>query len=210
MKPDKALECLRAGNRRFVSGETTSVINRTPDGETPLPLHRQRAALVNTQSPVAVVLGCSDSRVPPELIFDLGLGELFVVRVAGNVAGPTQVETVEFAVAVMKVPLVVVMGHSGCVAVGTALSTPDGDDPAVLATVVAAIRAEVAPFQASHPGLEGEALARRAVQVNARGAARGLLRDSADIAGRVATGRVRVLGAEYDLETGVVEYFDVD
>src|SRR5262249_8676874 len=115
--PGQALDRLRDGNRRFASNQPASVF---------LSSRARRAELVAGQRPFAIVLGCSDSRVPAELVFDQGLGDLFVIRVAGNIVAPSQIGSVEFAVSRFGTPLVVVLGHSQCGAVTATLEELQG------------------------------------------------------------------------------------
>lgn len=195
-----ALARLRDGNHRFVSGVRSL---SAPTG-------RARVAeLVDGQKPFAIVLCCSDSRVPAELVFDCGLGELFVVRVAGNVCAPSLVGSVEFAAAAFGTRLVVVMGHTHCGAVHATLdAVRSGSRP--LSANIADIVSRIAP--AVHELLEADPsagdLARRAVRANVRASASHLRHGSAVLEQLIATGDLRVIGAEYDLETGLVDFFD--
>ncbi|MEM7482619.1 MAG: carbonic anhydrase [Acidobacteriota bacterium] len=193
----EALIRLREGNRRFVAGAPESAVRNRPD---------RRDQLVAGQAPFAVVLSCSDSRVPPETVFDQGLGDLFVVRVAGNVAAPEVIGSVEFATDVLGARLVVVLGHSGCGAVQATLATLD-DPSAVggsphLGAIVSRIRPAVAGIALSDSSLP------RAVRANVRAAADTLRTDSEVLAGLIADDGLRVVGAEYSLATGRVEFLD--
>ena len=202
MNAREALERLREGNRRFVAG--TAAPRAGP---------AQRLALVAGQEPCAIVLGCSDSRVPSELVFDQGFGDLFVIRVAGNVVAPSQVGSVEYAAARFGTRLVVVMGHSQCGAVLAtldALTGPPTPHSRDLLSIVNRIRPAIEPL------LEGgtvrrdqyAALVARAVRANVRAAAEHLRRGSELLEGLIASDGLRVVGAEYSLETGVVDFFD--
>src|SRR3984893_2962444 len=111
----EALASLRDGNRRFVENQTTAISH-----------HERRTSLISGQEPFAIILGCSDSRVPAELVFDQGFGDLFVIRVAGNIVAPSQVGSVEFAASRFGTRLVIVLGHSQCGAVGAALDELQG------------------------------------------------------------------------------------
>ena len=204
------LDRLRAGNRRFLSGETTAATGRGPDGRPPVPPQRMRAALAGGQSPYAVVLACADSRVAPEVLFDAQLGELFVVRVAGNVAEPTQVGSIEFAVEQLGAGLVMVLGHTACGAVGAAVDTLSGpsghsDD---LESILSVIRPVARAVKAERSDADAAALAGLTVRANARAAANAL-RAVPALASRVADGRLRVVAAEYALDTGAVDIFDL-
>lgn len=195
-----ALAHLRAGNRRFVAGV------RSPDT---LPDHARRIALAEAQAPFAIVLGCSDSRVPAELIFDQGLGDLFVIRVAGNIVAPSQVESVEFAAAQFGTRLVVVLGHTQCGAVLAtldALRQPRGG-AGEFRSIVGRIRPSVEPLVAAY-GTDSERLAGEAMRANVRASADHLRHGSAVLEELIQTGGLLVVGAEYSLETGVVDFFD--
>ena len=194
-----ALERLQAGNQRFVAEQ----LNPSSDVS-----RARRRELVVGQEPFAVVLGCADSRVPAELVFDQGLGDLFVVRVAGNVAGPTQIGSIEFAVEHFGTPLVVVLGHSDCGAVCAVLDELDEPAPQHspgLAAIVDRIRPAL---EAEELPADGQARVRHAVRANVRAAVAQLLAESSTLNERVADGRVLVVGAKYSLARGLVEFFE--
>lgn len=196
----EALTRLREGNQRFVSGRGLALSNEERRGE-----------LAAGQSPFAVIFGCSDSRVPVETIFDQGLGDLFVVRVAGNVVTSPQVGSIEFAVESFGTPLVVVLGHTGCGAVQATLETVrDITLPATphLASIIESIRPSVEPLLATSEDPEDGLLMARAVRANIQAATNQLQQDSAALASRIQRGQLRVIGAEYCLDSGVVEFFD--
>ncbi|WP_286218255.1 carbonic anhydrase [Paraoerskovia sediminicola] len=202
--PREAWAALAAGNRRFA----------TDAAEHPSQSRTHRAALDSGQSPSAVVLGCSDSRVPPELVLDQGLGEVFVVRTAGHVTEPTIVGSVEYGALVLGAPVVVVLGHESCGAVAAAAQTLEsGDRPggAVSAVVdavvpsIAGITAAGAPVRAESGEVDVVALRRAHVRRTVRELAEG----SAGIAAAVAAGTCAVVGAEYSLTTGEVTVLDV-
>ena len=188
------LERLREGNRRFVAGETTksSVINPT-----------SRAELVGGQHPFAVILACSDSRVPVQLVFDEGPGDLFIIRVAGNVATPTQIGSIEYAVTQLGVPLVVVLGHSGCGAVSTALDCIAHNAPLPSANLEAIIE-EIRP---AIEGL-GDISLDEAVLANVRWTMDRLTRSSPILARMIEDRNLVVTGANYLLDTGEVTFLD--
>ncbi len=195
---DEALQRLQEGNQRFVAG--------AGGREAPADATR-RAALVAGQWPIAAVLGCADSRVPPEVVFDQALGELFVVRVAGNVAGPTQIGSLEYAVRELGVGLVVVLGHSRCGAIQAtlqAVADPALDLPPDLLALVEYLRPSVEPV-AVDPGETPAARLRRAIHANVRDTLRRLA-SSPVLARACREGGLRIVGAEYALETGVVEF----
>jgi carbonic anhydrase len=194
--PSEALERLREGNRRFAAGQG-SVVGRWHPG------------LVEGQWPFAVILGCSDSRAPVELVFDQGLGDLFVIRVAGNIIAPSLVGSVEFAVSKFGTRLVVVMGHTKCGAIATTMQVLE-DDAAPESSHVRSIVDFIAPHvRHLFPG-EGDAEARllRAVRINALASAEELRSSSPILRKLVETGRVAIVGAVYDLATGVVTFLD--
>jgi carbonic anhydrase len=198
----EALHRLREGNRRFVAGTASA------DGLASL---TRRAELVAGQEPFAIVLGCSDSRVPAEIVFDQGLGDLFVIRVAGNVVAPSQVGSVEFAAERFGTRLVVVLGHSQCGAVLATLEElrrPGGSPSRNLRSIVDRIRPAVEPLLATGLAADADALVREAVRANVRACADQLRHGSEVVERQVAQEGLLVVGAEYALESGVVEVFD--
>lgn len=199
---DEALVRLREGNRRFVSGE--------PSREAGVS-HARLAELAKEQRPFAIVLGCSDSRVPAEIVFDQGLGDLFVIRVAGNVVAPSQVGSVEFAAARFGTRLVVVLGHSQCGAVSATLEElrqPSHDQSRNLRSIVDRVRPAVEPLLGTELGGDPDALVRHAVRANVGLSVNHLRHGSEILEQLIQEEGLRVVGAEYDLETGVVEFFD--
>jgi carbonic anhydrase len=194
-----ALERLRAGNARFVANVRSVDV---------LASQARRAALVAGQAPFAIVLSCSDSRVPSEIVFDCGLGDLFVVRVAGNVVAPSLVGSVEFAAATFATQLVVVMGHTQCGAVAAAAESLRAGNRAASANIHDIVeRITPAINELVHAGDEGTDL-RAAVRANVRASANHLRHGSRILERLVGENRLAVVGAEYDLETGVVDFFD--
>jgi carbonic anhydrase len=196
----EALERLREGNRRFVAD--------TPGGA----LHTvRRASLLDGQMPFAIVLGCSDSRVPAELVFDQGLGDLFVIRVAGNIVAPSQVGSVEFAATRFRTRLVVVLGHTQCGAILATLDelrAPAAEQSINLRSIVERVRPSVAPLLESPLGADPAGLVQQAVRANVRASADHLRHGSAILEQLIASEGLRVVGAEYSLETGEVDFFD--
>jgi carbonic anhydrase len=195
------LDRLIEGNRRFVSGEGVRDLAQE---------HARRRELVADQAPCAIVLGCSDSRVPAEMVFDQGLGDLFVIRVAGNIVAPSQVGSIEFAAARLGVRLVVVLGHTQCGAVQAALEElerPSGNRSPNLGFIVNSILPNVEPL-CSGGSLDHDTLVRRAVRENIRAAADHLRDGSQLLEQLIRDSGLLVVGAEYALETGVVEFFD--
>jgi len=198
----EALERLREGNRRFVSdvpslGTFTSQVRRH---EVP-----------TSQEPFAIILGCSDSRVPAELVFDQGLGDLFVIRVAGNIVASSQVGSVEFAAERFGTPLVVVLGHSQCGAVSATLEElmrPMENQSRNLRSIVDRIRPSVEVLLATELRHDSDALVRQAIRANVRVSANHLRHGSEILEQLIQREGLLVVGAEYSLETGVVEFFD--
>jgi carbonic anhydrase len=196
LPPEAALARLIAGNRRFRDPRAAS-------GARPFSAGLARAP----QRPFAIILGCSDSRTPVEILFDQGFGDLFVVRVAGHVVAPAIVGSIEFAASQFGSRLVVVMGHTQCGAVeATVRLLETGRGPE--SSNIRAISELIAPHLAGviQPGDPTRTL-REAVRANVRAAVRHLCHGSSILAGLVAAGRVAVVGAEYQLETGVVDFF---
>jgi len=200
--PVHVLARLMEGNRRFVSNVR---------GSEAMLSHFRRAELAISQKPHTVILGCSDSRVPAEIVFDQGLGDLFVIRVAGNIVAPSQLASVEFAAQYFGLALVVVLGHTGCGAIGATLDDllPDTKKPpASLSSIVSRIRPVVAPLLELDAKLSREALMRAGVRANIRASVEHIRRGTTLIEGLVNSGQLLVVGAEYDLVTGQVEVLD--
>ncbi len=198
----EALERLQEGNRRFASDLRCS---RT------LASQMNRDELVDRQSPFAIVLGCSDSRVPVELVFDQGLGDLFVIRVAGNIVAPSQIGSVEFAAEQFGTRLVVVLGHSQCGAVSATLKElqrPTGKQSRNLQSIVNRIGPSVKPLLETELSQDMDALMAKAVRANIAVSVDHLQHGSEIIEHLVQKDGLLVVGAEYCLETGVVEFFD--
>ena len=196
----QALQRLREGNQRFVAGL------RNAEG-----LTTRRAELVAGQEPFAIVLGCSDSRVPAELVFDQGLGDLFVIRVAGNIVAPSQIGSVEFAAERFDTRLVIVLGHARCGAVLATveeLRRPSETQSRNLRSIVDRIRPAVEPLLATELGKDPEALVREGVRANVRASANHLRHGSEVLERLIAENGLVVVGAEYDLDTGIVDVFD--
>lgn len=197
-----ALERLREGNRRFASNV------RSLDA---LTSHARRNALAAGQAPFAIILGCSDSRVPAEIVFDQGLGDLFVIRVAGNIVAPSQVGSVEFAAAQFGTRLVIVLGHTQCGAITATLNElqqPTENQSRNLRSIVDRIRPAVEPLLATELRHDPDALARHAVRANILASASHLRHGSEILEQLIQTDGLLVVGAEYSLETGVVDFFD--
>jgi carbonic anhydrase len=190
------------GNRRFVAGV------QSPDT---LASDDRRNALTAGQEPFAIILGCSDSRVPAEMVFDQGLGDLFVIRVAGNIVAPSQVGSVEFAAERFGTRLVVVLGHSRCGAVLATLEQlqqPAGNQSRNLRSIVDRVRPSVEALMVTELRHDPDALVRHAVRANIRVAVSRLRYGSEILENLIQTDGLLVVGAEYSLETGVVDFFD--
>jgi carbonic anhydrase len=199
-----ALARLRDGNRRFVASEPTASAQLTPS---------QRLALTNGQEPFAIVLGCSDSRVPAELVFDQGFGDLFVIRVAGNIVAPSQVGSVEFAAARFGTRLVVVMGHSQCGAVTAAVEEVLGrttNESRSLRSIVDRVRPSVETVVSARTDHDVDVLIGDAVRANVRASVDHLRHGSPLLEALIQRHGLHVVGAEYSLESGVVTFFDED
>ena len=199
---DEALERLRAGNQRFVS-ET-----RNGDGVANETRRRQVAA---AQEPFAIILGCSDSRVPAEIVFDQGLGDLFVIRVAGNIVAPSQIGSVEFGAARFGTRLVVVLGHSNCGAITATieeLGRRSEEQSRNLRSIVDRVRPSVESLMTTDLRHDHEALVQAAVLANIRASANQLRHGSEMLEQMIQNDGLRVVGAEYSLETGVVNFMD--
>jgi len=197
----EALSRLQEGNRRFVANQTN------PDSLD----HARRAALAAGQEPFAIILGCSDSRVPAELVFDQGFGDLFVIRVAGNIVAPSQVGSVEFAAARFGTRLVVVLGHSGCGAITATLEEITGratSQSRNLRSIVNRVRPSVETLLGSRHHDDEEALIRDAVRANVRVSVNHLRHGSELLEQLSLNDGLMVVGAEYSLETGVVTFLD--
>ncbi len=200
----EALRRLRDGNRRFVEGDRSLDTFAT---------QARRAELVSNQTPIAVILGCSDSRVPVEIVFNQGLGDLFVIRVAGNIVAPSQVGSVEFAAARFGTRLVVVMGHSQCGAVTAAVEEALGrasNESRNLRSIVDRVRPSVETVVLARPADNVEELVSHAVRANVRASVDHLRHGSQLLEALIQRDGLSVVGAEYSLESGVVTFFDED
>lgn len=199
---EEALERLRDGNRRFAA-------NR--GGRGILTNQARRDELLAGQQPFAIILGCSDSRVPLEIIFDQGLGDLFVIRVAGNIVAASQIGSVEFAAEQYGSALVLVLGHSMCGAVTATLEElerPTERRSPNLHSIVDRIRPSVETLMETDLRKEPAKLLHHAIRANIRVSANQLRHGSSVLESFIRDGRLQVVGAEYSLETGVVDFFD--
>ena len=194
---EEALTRLKEGNARFVSGEA-----RFPTVQKEV-----LAELARGQEPYVTILGCSDSRVPPELVFDAGFGELFVVRVAGNVLGPSIVGTLQYAGTHLKTPLFVELGHEGCGAVQAALAAKF--EGARYRSRIEVLLENILPaLEGLDAGLPSAILLQSAVEANVRWTVRSIMA-SPEAQARVAEGAgMKLVGAVYNLETGAVRFLE--
>ena len=202
IKASEALKRLRDGNKRFTSNLRTQ--------ESLFSDHR-REELLKGQEPYAIILGCSDSRVPAEIVFDQGLGDLFVIRVAGNIVAPSQIGSVEFAVSQFGTRLVIVLGHSQCGAIcATIEELTHGHSSASenIRAIVERVKPSIEGLMATDLKNDKDALEKEAVRANVRASANQLRHGSTIIENLIATDELLVVGAEYSLESGVVEFFD--
>jgi len=195
--PAAALERLAAGNRRFRDAKATSAARSW-----------SRDLATQAQRPFAIILGCSDSRTPVEILFDEGFGDLFVIRIAGNIVAPSVVGSIEFAASQFGTRLVVVMGHTRCGAIAAtvrAIETGLGPE----SKNIRAITDRIAPHIGAlvRPG-DTEGVLREAMRANVRASADHLRHGSRLLEELVVAGRVAVVGAEYELESGAVHFFD--
>jgi carbonic anhydrase len=198
----EALTLLKEGNRRFVS----EISNRDA-----IASRARRLELAASQEPFAAILGCSDSRVPVEIVFDQGLGDLFVIRVAGNIVAPSLIGSVEFAAEQFGTRLVVVLGHTQCGAIQATLQQlqrPIENQSRNLHSIVDLVRPSVEGLLATDLRHDLDALVREAVRANIRASVRHLRHGSDIIEQLIQKAGLMVVGAEYSLETGVVDFFD--
>jgi carbonic anhydrase len=197
-----ALERLQEGNLRFVSNAGGSGVFAS---------QARRLELAAAQQPFAIILGCSDSRVPAEIVFDQGLGDLFVIRVAGNIVAPSQVGSVEFAAARYDTRLVVVLGHSQCGAILATLEElrrPGENQSRNLRSIVDRVRPSVEALLGTELRHDMDALVNQAVRANIRASVNHLRNGSQVLEQLILDQGLLVVGAEYSLETGAVDFFD--
>jgi carbonic anhydrase len=198
----EALNRLQDGNRRFVANVASGRTLRIPT---------RGSELVDGQEPFAIILGCSDSRVPAELVFDQGFGDLFVIRVAGNIVAPSQVGSVEFAASLFGTRLVIVLGHSQCGAIRAALDELEGrstTESRNQRSIVDRVLPSLQKLMDTGGPERGDAFFSEAVRANVRASANHLRRGSELLEEMIRSQGLLVVGAEYSLRTGVVEFFD--
>lgn len=199
---EQALTRLREGNQRFAAGVRSieTLVKQT-----------KKADFIEGQAPFAIILGCSDSRVPAELVFDQGLGDLFVIRVAGNIVAPSQIGSVEFAAELFGTPLVVVLGHTLCGAVMATIDNlehPAKDDKSLnVLSIVNRIQPSVEPLFETELRKNPEQLLNASIRANIYAATNHLRHGSQLLEQLIEQGKLTIVGAEYSLETGIVEFF---
>ena len=201
MNPDKALQKLIEGNKRYIEG--------TADGAE-LTITTRRQDITDGQNPFAVILGCSDSRVPAELVFNRGLGDLFVIRVAGNIVAPSQIGSVEFACQHFGTRLVVVLGHSHCGAINATVDALTGGSGSLspnVASIVDLVTPAVHPIVMSEKYADKDELIHEAMRANVEQSVNELQMRSSILRDMVNKDQIRIIGAEYSLETGVVDFY---
>ena len=199
----EALKRLKEGNKRFASKG-----GRTARG---FEDQARRAELASKQEPFAIVLGCSDSRVPSEIVFDQGLGDLFVIRVAGNIVAPSQIGSIEFAADQFSTRLVVVMGHTQCGAISATLEElqrPSENQSKNLRSIVDRVRPSVEGLIKNGIPKDKASLIQQAVRANIRASVDQLKHGSDILESLIQDSGLQIVGAEYSLETGVVEFFE--
>ena len=198
----EAIQKLKEGNQRFVSGMRSidSLLKQT-----------HRTDFADCQDPFAVILGCSDSRVPAEIIFDQGLGDLFVIRVAGNIVAPSQIGSVEFATGTFGTPLVVVLGHTRCGAVKATideLESPSAEPSKNVLSITSRIRPSVEPLFHTELRNSPDALMESAIRANIMAATNHLSHGSPILEKLIQQEELQIVGAEYSLETGIVTFLE--
>ncbi len=201
---DDALNRLKDGNKRFIANV------RDLDA---LATQTRRADLVDAQEPFAIILGCSDSRVPAEIVFDQGLGDLFVIRVAGNIVAPSLLGSVEFSAVQHGARLVVVLGHTFCGAIQATVSElkqPSGHRSPNLQSIVNRIQPSVQTLLDAGLGSDEKELVKQATRANIRASVAHLKHGSQILENLIANEGLRIVGAEYSLETGLVDFFTDD
>ncbi|CAN5490344.1 hypothetical protein BH11CYA1_BH11CYA1_23170 [soil metagenome] len=197
--PEQALQELKSGNKRYLTGKTNHF---TVD------VLRREITAANGQKPVAIVLGCSDSRVPVEMVFDQGLAELFVVRVAGNVCATSELASIEYGVKYLGIPLVIVLGHTECGAVKAAVDSAVNGAllPGNLPTIMSKIAPAVASARRSHPNEKGNQLVYSSAVANVWLSASDMLSNSTIVKEAVYSGKVKIVGAMRDIKSGTITF----
>jgi len=206
VSPDEALQKLMDGNKRYVENQMTGT--KLCDLST-------RTSLSKSQKPYAIILSCSDSRVPPEIIFDKGLGEIFVVRVAGNIPDPIVLGSIEYAVEHLGSPLIMVLGHERCGAVTASVGAkgkPEGNIGAIIKTIAPAIKnaskdCEACKGEAKCKETRKEEYVECAIKANVKSVTASLTKKSSVLKHMVEQGKIKIVAAKYDLDDGVVSLY---
>ncbi len=193
--PSEALDKLKSSNVRFSSGQST---------HSNISAERRKQVTTGGQHPFATIIACSDSRVPVEILFDQGVGDIFVIKVAGNVCNTDEIGSIEYGVDHLGTPVMVVLGHTHCGAC-TAVAT-GADVHGCIPDLIAPIRPALEKVQAAHPDLHGKALVPALVEANVWKAIEDLLLRSSSTRERTKDGRVKVVGAVYNIETGTIKW----
>lgn len=193
--PDDAMRMLKEGNARYVAGQPLRA-NQGPE--------RRAETVAGGQHPIATIIGCSDSRAPLEILFDQGVGDIFVIRVAGNLAGPDELGTVEYGVGHLGTPVLLVLGHTSCGAVTAAVQNAKVHGH--IATLVNQIKPAVAKAKSWSPTAQGDDLLGKAIKANVWLVMENILRKSKEVSDRVKKGRLLLVGGIYDLTTGSVNW----
>ena len=190
-----AMSKLKAGNERFVSGDMQHPHQAQA---------RRHQTATEGQHPIVTVVGCADSRVPVEQVFDQGVGDVFTIRVAGNVCDTTEIASIDYAVSQLKTPMIVILGHTHCGAVGA--TAANADVKGALRELVEMIKPAVAAARASNPDLTGDALTAKAIEKNVWLQIEELIEESEIVRDAAKQGQVKIVGAIYDIETGKVNW----
>ena len=201
MKAEDALEKLKAGNQQFVQATSRGDELRTTIN---------REDMIKSQKPFAIILGCSDSRVPAEMVFSQGLGDLFVIRVAGNIVAPSQIGSIEFACQQFGTQLVVVLGHTHCGAIQATVDSLIGDPDQLspnLAAIVDRVTPAVIPIVSGHEHEDIQELMHKSMRANVEQSVNMLQVRSRILRGLLRQGQLKIVGAEYSIESGVVEFY---
>ena len=211
----EALDCLKKGNNRFLPESKLVSGKRRPAwaGTSRAASKPDREEIVPKQEPFAILLGCSDARVPLEIVFDQGLGDLFVIRVAGNIVAPSQIGSVEFAASEFGTRLVVVMGHSHCGAVAATLDELKRSGTSRspnLASIVDRISPAVEPLLRNNEFSDEKSLMKEAVRANVRASVNKLQTGSTILEDLINKDGLQIVGAEYSIETGNVQFLQED
>lgn len=192
----EALELIKEGNRRYVAGEIDQSV---------FSIDRRQVTSSKGQNPFAVIVGCSDSRVPLEAVFNHGIGDLFIIRTAGNLTGNFTLASLEFAIGILNVPLLLVLGHTECGAVKAAINPPEFSTNSI-DDLLATIRLSVQEVRRREPGISGDRLIHEAVMENARHSLKRVIERSALIRSRIESGRLEAMHTILDLASGEVEW----